>query len=145
MTEKREMKLHVGSATIVTVFAVLCMTIFAVLTLLSANSEKRLAQAAVDSTAAYYAAESRAYQTLSRITAIEPREPEIFREMLPDAVVSEEKNGAVVMTWGEPIDENRLLAVCAVLRGGAISVEAVRVTEAGTWSPDTDIKLWDGE
>ena len=145
MTEKREMKLHVGSATIVTVFAVLCMTIFAVLTLLSANSEKKLAQATADATAAYYAAEARAYETLAAVAAIQPREPEAFRELLPHTVVSEARDGAVVMTWAEPVDEKRLLSVRAVMRGGAVTVEALRATDAGAWSPDTDIKLWDGE
>lgn len=144
MTEKRETKLHVGSATIVTVFAVLCMTIFAVLTLLSANSEKRLARAAADSVSAYYAAEARAYRTLAEVAAITPRDPAAFQAALPETVASEDRDGAVVMTWSEPIDENRLLAVCAVLQDGRIRVEAVRVTDAGTWSPDTYVNVWDG-
>ena len=54
----RPARLHVGMATVVTVFAVLALTIFSVLTLVSAHSEYELAEISAETVQSYYEAEA---------------------------------------------------------------------------------------
>ena len=68
MNERRPIRLHVGMATIVTIFSVLCLTVFSVLTLLSAHSEKQLAEVSAEAIRSYYAAET---AVCDRLTALE--------------------------------------------------------------------------
>ena len=58
---------QIGSASIVMIFAVLCLTIFAVLSFQTASHEQRLAQKTADAARAYYRADSIAEETYGRI------------------------------------------------------------------------------
>ena len=61
---------QIGSASIVMIFAVLCLTIFAVLSFQTASHEQRLAQKTADAARAYYRADSIAEETYGRICAL---------------------------------------------------------------------------
>ena len=57
----------VGASSILLIFVVLSLTSFGVLTLVSARADKRLTARTVETTAAYYAADAAAQQTLYAI------------------------------------------------------------------------------
>ena len=111
----RPARLHVGMATVVTVFAVLALSIFSVLTLVSAHSEYELAEISAKSIQSYYEAEA----TLAdRVKA------------LPTA-----KAADYVLT--EPIDHARVL-VCTVRIGeNGTEILAWRVENAAEQLPQS--------
>ena len=59
----------VGGSSLLVIFAVLCMTVFALLTLSSVLAERRLADAATQSVTAYYEADLQAEKVLARLRA----------------------------------------------------------------------------
>ncbi len=71
-TEKKPMGVHVGSATLVMVFAIICLTIFAVLSVITANNGKKLAEKAADSVTNYYAADGEAVALLEAVPSAPP-------------------------------------------------------------------------
>lgn len=59
----------VGGSSLLVIFALLALCVFAVLSLTSAQAEKRLSDASAQSAAAYYAADLQAEQQFSRLRA----------------------------------------------------------------------------
>ena len=57
----------VGVSALMVIFAVLCMTVFALLSLSTAQAEKRLSDAAVQSVTDYYAADLEAEKVFARL------------------------------------------------------------------------------
>ena len=55
--DKRSAGIHVGSASIIMIFAVLCLTVFSTLSYVTANQEYRLAQKSALAMEQYYAAD----------------------------------------------------------------------------------------
>lgn len=57
----------VGGASLLVIFAVLCLTVFSMLCLNSALAEKRMAEASLESAAAYYQADLQAQEIFARL------------------------------------------------------------------------------
>ena len=57
----------VGGSSLLVIFAVLCMTVFAVLSLSTVLAEQRLSEAAAESVAAYYRADLQAEEIFARL------------------------------------------------------------------------------
>lgn len=71
----------VGAGSLLAAFAVLCLTVFALMTLTTVQAEKRLADASYHAVAAYYAADLQAESLFARLRAGE----------LPEEVTVQEK------------------------------------------------------
>ena len=67
--EERPLGFNIGSASIIMVFAILCLTVFSALSLVTSVSEKKTAQRFADETAAYYEADSEAVKIKNSIQA----------------------------------------------------------------------------
>ena len=134
MNERRPIRLHVGMATIVTIFSVLCLTVFSMLTLLSAHSEKQLAEVSAEAIRNYYAAET---AVCDRLTALKNGGSD------PNAAVFEQ-NGVPCYLLTEPIDHARLLVCVARAEAGGIAILAITVENAAEWTPQTHINVWIG-
>ena len=135
MNERRPIRLHVGMATIVTIFSVLCLTIFSVLTLLSAHSEKQLAEVSAEAIRSYYAAET---AVCDRLTALRCGEPDA-------SVTVFDRGGATCYLLTELIDHARLLVCVARAEADGIAVLAITVENAAEWTPQTHINVWIGQ
>lgn len=59
--------INIGSASILLIFVILCLISFAVLSIVSANADRRLSSKVLARTAAYYEACNTAEETLARI------------------------------------------------------------------------------
>ena len=92
----------VGGSSLMVIFAVLCMTVFALLTLSSVQAERRLADAATQSVTAYYEADLQAEKIVARLRA---------GEQIPGL---EEKNGTY--EFEIPISGRQTLAVALAQR-----------------------------
>lgn len=67
--EERPLGLNIGSASIIMIFAILCLTVFSALSLVTSVSEKKTAQRFADETTAYYEADSEAVKIKNSIQA----------------------------------------------------------------------------
>lgn len=87
----------VGGSSLLVIFAVLCLTVFALLSLSTVQAEQRLSDAAAQGVTAYYQADLEAEKIFARLRA---------GETVPGV---REENGRVLYTC--PISENQMLQV----------------------------------
>ena len=128
-----------GGASLVLIFSVLCLAIFAVLALSSANREKTLTERLETSTSAYYAADSAAVEIAAKL------QQALSRGDTPaqlDGVALTYENGACA--YACPIDDRRTLAVVLQTDGAAPRVLEWRETDAADWTPQQQLDVWKG-
>lgn len=68
-SDKRTVATPVGSTFLLTIFSVLCLLVFTILTISTAVAEKKLSEKAADSVSAYYAADLEAEKIFSTLRA----------------------------------------------------------------------------
>lgn len=126
-----------GAVSLVMIFCVLCLSVFAVLTLSTAMNEKRLSDLATQRAAEYFAADCRAAEVLSELSAgKEPGDVEIART---------ETNEGTLVEFSLAAGGDRTLAVRAVLDGrGGYRVLCWKTGYSGDWETDDIIEIWDG-
>lgn len=117
-----------GGVSLLVVFAVLCLTVFALLSLTTVQADIRLADASAQSVKAYYAADCQAQELLARLKNGE----------FPEEVYLEGEH----YVFEVPISEGQKLAVelsrdYTVLRWQAVS--------AREWESDETLDIWDGD
>lgn len=142
--ERHTPAIHVGSASIVMIFAVLCLTVFASLSLVTANHERKLAEKTAAAVQQYYAADwqceaiyEEIYNTLQ--SGVDAAQLQIA------GVQVETQNAITYLTYAVDIDSRQQLMVkLAVLPEGHIRTEQWLVT-AQAWDYAENINVWDGE
>lgn len=108
--------LGVGMATLVTIMVAVLLTVFSVLTLVSARSDLRLSSKAIESTQAYYQADSQAEQWLAQIDGIVGQALDSGTDIAA-ALDSQGyqtvagSDGQLLLAQDFPITDNRKLAV----------------------------------
>lgn len=129
-----------GAVSLVMIFAVLCLTVFSVLTLSTAVGESKLAQATAQHTVDYYAADAQA-------TGIAAQLRQGSRAEMIDGI-------AVVYTTGEhgeqaafavPAGENQTLSVVLLLQNQSYDILKWELEYSGDWQADQSIAVWDGD
>lgn len=130
----RPMGLNIGSASIIMLFAVLCLTVLAALSLLSANSQYSLAERSAEVTLAYYAAEVRAVEIY-----------DLVRNGDLTNVDSYDYNGETLYSYTVDIDEFQAFSVLLAVDGEKTEIRSWKIVEAGNWTPDDFLDLWQGE
>ena len=118
----------VGGISLLVVFAVLCLTVFALLGLATVQADLRLADASAQSVKAYYEADCRAQELLARLKNGE----------FPEDVYLDGEH----YVFDVPISEGQKLSVeldrdFTVLRWQAVS--------AWEWESDETLDIWDGD
>ena len=121
----------VGGSALLTIFAVLCLTVFALLSLSTALSGERLTEASIESTQNYYDASYEAEGIFARIRAGEKPEG-----------VSAEGN---VYSYSCPIGENAELRVRLSHEGGEWIVLQWQSVSTVDWESDSSLPVWSGE
>ncbi len=121
----------VGGISLLVVFAVLCLTVFALLSLTTVQADVRLADASVQAVEDYYAADCAAQAILARLRAGE-RVPEVT-----------EKGG--VCSYTCPISETQQLEVEVRVEGTEYTVLRWQAAASQEWVSDESLSLWDGE
>lgn len=123
-----------GGTSLLVVFAVLCLTIFALLSLTTVQADVRLADASAKAVEAYYAADCQAQEILARIR-------------------NGEEPGGVHFTGGRsrlveyavPITETQELQVEVRLEDGTYVIERWQAVSTGEWSGNEALDVWDGD
>lgn len=120
----------VGGMSLLVVFAVLCLTIFALLSLTTVQADTRLADASVKAVSDYYAADCAAQEILARLRAGE----------LPEGV----SVYGDLYSYACPISDTQNLEVEVLLSAGEYHIRRWQAVPAEEWVSDDSLELWDG-
>ena len=127
MSEKRGGPLYgIGGVTLLTVLLVLCLTLFAVLALSSAQADLRLSEKNARTVTAYYVAESKAYDLMRLSGELWPagsRQPSAddFARGLPAELAAKaEREGETIRVSADiPVQDDSFLRVSFSVGAGA--------------------------
>lgn len=120
-----------GAASLLVMFAVLCMVVFALLGLSTVQADRNLSDASADAVSDYYAADRMAEQIYSQLR----------RGIVPDEVT--EQDG--VYTYACTISDTQVLAVAVRREGDEWTVLQWKAMSTADWEADQTLNLWDGE
>jgi len=131
MDKKRRFSLPgVGVSSLLTIFAVLCLGVFAVLSVSTAQADRRLADESFSAALDYYKAEGLAHETLARLRAGE----------MPEGV--RETDG--VYSYACTISDSLSLVVEAEIQDSEFTILRWQAVNTARWQADDELHLWDG-
>lgn len=120
----------IGSASLIMLFVVLCLTVFAALTIVSVRAELTLSRRYAQSTEAYYAADARATEAAAKIYAAADR---VSAAISLGCEVTAEESG-VAAVYETEIDANRILRVEIFIgESGAVEIRSWKPVVSNSW------------
>lgn len=122
----------VGGSSLLVIFAVLCLTIFAMLALSTAQANAKLSDATAQSVAAYYEADSQAEELLAGLRA----------GQVPAGVTA---LGDQTYSYTCTISETRQLQVTVRLEGTDYTVLQWQAVSTADWNADDSLPVYTGE
>lgn len=137
----------IGSASIVLVFAVLCLTIFAIISYASAIADSTLVEVEAALLKSYYEADTLAESVFAEILAAESvpetvQGVEILYEWNFDIETMEDSE---TISYACPISEKKELYVVIAVNGGFFDIQTWRMRDVGEWETDDEpLNLWPG-
>jgi len=132
----------VGSASIVLIFAVLCLTVFSLITYIVATNSKALVDAEAKLVLAYYEADLLAERILAEI---------LNEGDIPDTILGVDIETAwnwetdkTTVQFACPVSDERSLFVRLLLSGDSYDILSWRMWDAGEWAIDEGLNVWPG-
>lgn len=124
-----------GGSSLLVVFAVLALTVFALLALSTVRADVRLADASAQAVADYYAADCQAQEILARLRSGERPEG-----------VEVRGSGVLYADYCVPISDTMELQVSVILKGatGGYVVERWATAPVGDREFDYGMEVWEG-
>lgn len=113
-----------------TIFAVLCLIIFALLTLSTAKTNLKLSQKSAASVQAYYQADCEAEEIYAKLQ----------KGQVPEGVTQKD-NG---FTYQCDISKTQAIQVEIQQNGQQFQILQWKKVYTGQWTPDDSIDVWDG-
>lgn len=136
-----------GAVSLVMIFCVLCLAVFSVLTLATADREARLSEMTAQSAADYYAADTLAVSIVAALRDGLPL-PADAAELEVVHVLSEYSDGAEeTASFSLPAGENQSLNVEVLLRdkgGKTCKILRWQTEYTGSWETEDTMDIWDG-
>lgn len=131
-----------GAVSLVMIFCVLCLAVFAVLTLATADRERVFSELTAQRAAEYYEADRRAVELVAAMCSGGALDGEI---LVTSIQMDTPEGPAEEASFSIPAGENQSLEVRVLLRGGEAEVLSWRTVYTGSWEVDNTITLWDGD
>ena len=131
----------IGSASLILIFSVLCLTVFSLLTLSMANREKELSEKLRSSVENYYSSDNAAVDIAAKFRAYSKNGEYPFQ--INDVAIS--NKGEDRYSYSCPIDDRRSIVVEFIGKDGEINILSWYETNIEKWSPDENINVWMGE
>lgn len=148
LKESGSQKISVGGASLIMIFSILCLTIFAVLSMTTALAEKAAAERYADTTSEYYAADAKAREwadVLSKAAAADISDDAVLKEAenLGIDLKSEIKNGRTEYSYKVAMnDEGSIISVILARdESGDLKIVSFTQEEASEWVADDKIEL----
>ena len=127
----------VGGISLLVAFAVLCLTVFALLSLTTVQADARLAEASARAVEEYYAADCKAQETLARLRNGEtPVEAESHDY--------DSWHRGTRYTYAVPISDSQELDVEVIVDGEEYEILRWQAQYTGEWETVEGLDLWDG-
>ncbi len=143
--DKRSAGIHVGSASIIMIFAVLCLTVFSTLSYVTSSQEQKLAQKSAQAIEQYYDADwqceayyEQIYDLLKSGVAVSDL-PQYL-----DVKVTEAGASALI-DYAVDIDERQQLEVQLIAENGALRTELWAIAPKAQHAYSDELAVWDGE
>lgn len=133
--------INVGSTSIVMVFSVLCLTVFAVLSYITARNELDLARRSADSVTAYYAADSAAVDVYNAFVSGDFDEQDGIISAYGTEISACEGEFGGELCYSIPIDDMQDLYVELSGEAGGYRIVAWTVRETGDWIIDDTLNI----
>ncbi len=121
----------VGGSSLLVIFAVLCLTVFALLGLSTAQADRRLSEASMAAVADYYRADAQAEAILAQLR----------NGQCPDGVTLVDG----IYTYVCPISQRQELQVEVQRDGGQWKVLRWQAESTAAWEEEVPLDVWDGE
>lgn len=121
----------VGASSLLVIFAVLCLTVFALLSISTVQADGRLSENAAAAVEGYYAADCAAEEILSRLRS----------GQIP-AGVSEE-NG--IYSYTCTISDTQALVVEVAVDGADYTILRWQAVSTAHWQADDSLPVWNAE
>ena len=120
-----------GGSSLLVIFAVLCITLFALLGLSTAQAAERMSVSAAQAAAAYYEADLEAEKILAQLR----------QGSKPENVNCE----GSIYSWSCPVSARQRLDVEVRLEGDEYEILRWQLVSTTDWQADDDLKVWRGE
>ena len=130
-TERRGSAPVIGGSSLLVIFAVLCLTVFALLGLSTVQADGRLSDASANAVSAYYTADCRAEEILAQLRGGE----------IPEGV----QVSGDVYSYMCPILDTSALQVSVRVQGDTYEVLCWKAVVTAEWTIDETLSVWDGE
>ena len=121
----------VGAVSLLTIFAVLCLAVFALLSVSTVQADGRLSEQSHSAVIGYYAADRTAEGILAQLRAGE----------VPEGVID---HGGGLYSYGCPISETQTLAVEVAIDGEHYTILRWQACSTADWVADDSLPVWDG-
>lgn len=133
MNDKRPISFPaVGGSSLLVIFSVLCLTVFALLTLATVQAGARLSDQSARAVEDYYLADTQAESVLAALR----------RGELPPQV---RREGDGLYAYDCPISDTQTLSVLIRLEaGGGYEILRWQAVSTARWEADDDLPVWDG-
>ena len=128
--KKTDTPAAVGGISLLVMFAVLCLVVFAVLSLSSVRAEGRLSEASAEAVRAYYLADCEAEEILAQLRA----------GKVPDGVTAEGNR----YRYECVVSDTQKLSVEAEITGADYRILRWQTEAVGQWQAEDTFKVWDG-
>lgn len=125
--EKRRLPFTGGSSLLV-IFSILCLTVFAMLSLSTVKADLRMADASVKAIEEYYRADCEAEAILGQLR----------NGRMPEGVVKEDNLYAYLC----PVSDTQALSVVVQINGTEYKIQQWKVEGTAEWSPEEYLNLW---
>lgn len=143
----------IGGSSLLTVFAVLALTVFALLSLSTVRADVRLADSAAEAVTGYYAADCRAQEILARLRNGEKPEGVTYQDgtievlrMPPGSSGFDRQDEPMFQAeYSVPISKTQELQVEVLLRGTDYEVVRWQAAPSQEWTGGDNFTVWDGE
>ena len=146
MTEKKREGFAppaLGGSSLLVVFAVLALTVFALLSLSTVRADVRLGDATEKMVSGYYAADVKAQEILAKLRTGAPLPEDVeFETTISDYPDHSE----TIFSYAVPISDTQELQVEVLVKpDGSYQVRRWQAAAVGDWTFDDSLDLWDGD
>ena len=134
----------IGSASIVLVFAVLCLSVFSLITFVVAGNDKALIDAEAKLVTGYYDADALAERVLAYIveTGDIPTEYEGVTEFFSEWDMAQD---ADVVQYVCPVTDIKSLVVKVAIRWDSYEILSWKMVDTDDWEFDSSMDVWLGD
>ncbi len=147
METKKPPKMSIGSVSLVVIFSTLCLTVFAVLSLITAKTEERLSLKSAQAVSNYYAADTRSAEIVEELFSLKETGASDSDIVLraKELGVSVSANGdGLLLSFSEEVDSNQRLLIESLISEDDVRILTWQVKNTADWVSDESVSVWDG-